>query len=81
MRPQWNPRGVTPLSWLDGLDADHFLEFQLGGLDAGENIWLLDASYNRSVGPAIMNRIETQFRTVMTEVNASSVASLASPST
>ena len=73
VRPQWSPRGVMAMSPVDGLDADHFLEFQLGGLDGGENLWLLDASYNRSVGPSITRRIETQLGTVITEVNASDV--------
>jgi hypothetical protein len=40
------------------VDADHVLEDQLGGLDAGENMWLLDRHYNRSIGPQISDHID-----------------------
>lgn len=57
LRPQWSSRG-TPLTARDEtLDADHFLEAQLGGADTAANMWLLQASYNRSVGSQIAGNV------------------------
>ena len=34
-------------------DADHIIDLQLGGSDTQSNLWLLDASVNRSMGSSI----------------------------
>ena len=47
-RPYWTPKGSTNL-----YDVDHKLEHQLGGEDKISNLWLLDASANRSSGSMI----------------------------
>jgi Domain of unknown function (DUF4157) len=46
-------------------DADHILEDQLGGLDSATNMWLLDRSYNRSVGAQIKNKINDAITTTL----------------
>jgi hypothetical protein len=46
-------------------DADHILEDQLGGLDDATNMWLLDRSYNRSVGSQIKSKIDTAIKGVL----------------
>lgn len=55
---------VRPMMKEDGvfinLQADHILEDQLDGKDSGENLMLLDASYNMSIGPQISARIDKQ---------------------
>lgn len=51
-------------------DADHILEDQLGGLDSAENMWLLDRSYNRSVGPKIASRITDSLKDVTKKAEA-----------
>lgn len=53
VRPMLTKRGA-----FKPMDADHILEDQLGGLDAATNLWLLDRSYNRSIGSQIAHRIE-----------------------
>lgn len=58
LRPQWSPSGSPASGRTDGLQADHFLEAQLGGRDSAENMWLLKGSYNMSVGAKIMNNIQ-----------------------
>lgn len=66
LRPQWTPNG-RPLTGRDErLDADHFLEAQLGGADTAANMWLLQASYNRSVGAKIAQNIARDIRRVVT---------------
>ena len=39
------------------LDADHILELQIGGEDSFDNMWLLDASFNRSVGSKLKSKL------------------------
>lgn len=68
LRPQWTPNGRPLTSRDERLDADHFLEAQLGGADAAGNMWLLQASYNRSVGSTIANAIRNDVRRVVTNV-------------
>jgi hypothetical protein len=65
LRPQWTPNGRPLTSRDERLDADHFLEAQLGGADSGENMWLLQASYNRSVGSQIAQNIAGDMRRVL----------------
>jgi len=50
--PRWGPDGKPRL-----LDVDHQLELQLGGLNKTSNMWLLDASANRSSGSRISQNI------------------------
>ncbi len=51
-------------------DADHILEDQLGGLDDATNMWLLDRSYNRSVGTKIKTRIDASIKSVLEKAAA-----------
>lgn len=55
--PNWNKRGKPRF-----FDVDHYREHQLAGLDAIENVWLLESSANRSSGSRIRN-------TVLEEIN------------
>lgn len=66
LRPQWSSAGV-PLFGTSRFDADHFLEMQLGGADAGGNMWLLEASYNRSVGSRIASNMRSDLTAIITE--------------
>lgn len=65
LKPQWSPQGAPLTGRANTLDADHFLEAQLGGADTPENMWLLQASYNRSVGPTIDNAITRDLNRVI----------------
>lgn len=71
LRPQWSDTG-QPLfnrgDRNDAFDADHFLEMQLGGADTGTNMWLLKASYNRSVGSRIDKNIKGDLKTIIDAV-------------
>lgn len=64
LRPQWSANG-TPLFGNDRFDADHYLEMQIGGADAGANMWLLQASYNRSVGSQLATNMRTQLNAII----------------
>jgi hypothetical protein len=68
LRPQWNPSGSPVSGWDDGLQADHFLELQIGGNDAGDNMWLLQGKYNRGVGGKLRTNIENDLRKILNEV-------------
>ena len=59
--PIWNAAGQGTL-----FDVDHKQELQLGGLDAIENMWLLEESSNRSSGARIKNRIRDEFTQLVT---------------
>ncbi|WP_114952489.1 eCIS core domain-containing protein [Sphingosinicella terrae] len=52
LAPRWSSRAGEAT-----FEADHILETQLGGADEFDNLWLLDAGFNGSVGPAIGTRI------------------------
>jgi len=39
-------------------DIDHAIDLQLGGPDVVENMWPVDSSVNRSLGPQIRHRIK-----------------------
>ncbi len=60
LRPMLGPKGGDA-----SLDADHILELQLGGLDAAENMWLLQSNYNRSVGASISAKINSSIDGVL----------------
>lgn len=66
LRPQWSATG-QPLFGNDRFDADHFLEMQLGGADVGGNMWLLKASYNRSVGSRIASNMRTDLNAIVNQ--------------
>ena len=60
------PRGASASSIWDsqvgtprppGYDVDHIIDRQLGGSDSVENLWLLNSSVNRSLGPQIAHQI------------------------
>ncbi|GAA3689095.1 hypothetical protein GCM10023081_28090 [Arthrobacter ginkgonis] len=68
LRPQWSPSGA-PVSGRDaGLQADHFLELQIGGKDAGDNMWLLRGAYNQLVGSKLKANINRDLKTLIDEV-------------
>ncbi|WP_404337145.1 DUF4157 domain-containing protein [Sphingomonas sp. MMS12-HWE2-04] len=66
VRPQWSSAG-DPLFDTNRFDADHFLEMQLGGADTGANMWLLQASYNRSVGSQIAANMRTDINAIISQ--------------
>lgn len=68
LRPQWSATGEPLFDRRHRFDADHFLEMQLGGADMGENMWLLKASYNRSVGSRIDKNIKGDLKTIIDAV-------------
>ncbi|WP_067465726.1 eCIS core domain-containing protein [Nocardia amamiensis] len=73
LRPQWSRTG-SPLQGRGAtLDADHFLELQIGGNDAADNMWLLGSGYNRSVGSALKAHIERDLKTILVEVGSTSI--------
>lgn len=51
-RPLWRANG-TPCNF----QVDHQVEYQTGGIDEHENMWLLDGSINMSCGPALSAEI------------------------
>jgi len=59
IRPYWDLNGRTRL-----YDVDHKLEHQLGGEDAIDNLWLWEASANRSSG----SNIDTEKKRVVNEL-------------
>lgn len=67
LRPQWLSDGSIPRSANDRFDADHFLEMQLGGADRISNMWLLKASYNRSVGSQIARNMRTDIEAIVNQ--------------
>jgi hypothetical protein len=74
LRPQWNKQG-SPLSGREaGLHADHILDWQIGGKDAGDNMWLLQGKYNSGVGNTLKTAIDNNLRTVIDEVKSSQVS-------
>jgi len=50
--PRWKESGVKAT-----FEADHILEWQLGGADDFLNMWLLDANDNTRIGPMIDGRV------------------------
>jgi len=70
LRPQWSQDGKPLVGRGATLDADHFLELQLGGEDSGKNMWLLQGAYNSSVGSGIKASIENDLRTLKKELDA-----------
>ncbi len=60
LRPQWTQGGGEA-----SLDADHILEWQLGGADSALNMWLLKSDYNQTVGNQIKNRVRDNARELL----------------
>jgi hypothetical protein len=69
LRPQWDPSGRSLMGKGVTLDADHFLELQIGGADSGENMWLLQGAYNSLVGNQLKVNIEKDLKTLKAEVD------------
>ncbi len=69
LRPQWKEDGTGLFARNEKYDADHFLEMQTGGLDGLSNMWLLKASYNRSVGSRLNNNIRDNIGAVVTRAH------------
>ncbi len=65
LRPQWKEDGSVPSAANERFDADHFLEMQIGGADQLSNMWLLKASYNRSVGSQLARNIRTDVEGIL----------------
>jgi hypothetical protein len=63
LAPRWTRTGGAA-----GFEADHMLELQLGGADTFENLWLLEAGYNGTIGPMIAGRIKTDATNAVTAV-------------
>lgn len=40
------------------MDVDHLHELQLNGVDAPENLWMLDQSTNRSIGSQLSHQLK-----------------------
>lgn len=60
IRPYWTPEGQTKM-----FDVDHKKEFQLGGHDTDDNLWLLESSTNRSCGSVINSRINAGIQGIL----------------
>jgi hypothetical protein len=65
LRPQWTQGGGEA-----SLDADHILEWQLGGADSALNMWLLSSQYNQTIGNQIKNRVRDNARTLLDAAHA-----------
>ena len=65
LQPDWSKTGRAV-----SLDVDHIIELQIGGADAGPNMWLLESGFNRSVGSSISQRIRGQIRSVLQAANS-----------
>ena len=65
LRPQWKEDGTQLFSRTERYDADHFLEMQVGGADELANMWLLKASYNRSVGSQLARNIRNDLSNII----------------
>lgn len=59
-RPNWTDQGKYTLH-----DVDHKQEYQLGGTHAIANMWLLEASANRSSGSRINNDINSKISALL----------------
>ncbi|MEI4234135.1 eCIS core domain-containing protein [Roseovarius sp. D22-M7] len=60
LQPEWDKAGRAA-----EFDVDHILELQIGGADAGSNMWLLDSSFNRSSGSSIAQWIRSSIRSTL----------------
>lgn len=67
LRPPWDKTGKFAR-----FDVDHKLEWQLGGSDTEppDNLWLLDASANRSAGSLIKSNLATTKAGVLAKLEA-----------
>lgn len=64
-RPFWDKAGKN---LEHGMDVDHKVELQIGGLDGEANLWLLDASKNRSSGGNIDKEINSKVSAALDKV-------------
>lgn len=65
-RPNWSSQGKYTLH-----DVDHKQEYQLGGAHAATNMWLLEASANRSSGSRIKNDINEKIDALLAPARVS----------
>lgn len=79
LRPQWNPSGAVVSGPKEGLQADHFLELQIGGKDGGDNMWLLRGQYNGAVGNQLKNKINADLTTLLTEIGSNPIQKPVNP--
>jgi Domain of unknown function (DUF4157) len=77
LRPMLSRSGQGKGGAAAEFDADHILEDQLGGLDSPTNMWLLDRSYNRSVGSTIKARIDKTINETLVKAKAEEEKQLA----
>jgi hypothetical protein len=75
LRPMIGPKGGPAQ-----VAADHSLELQLGGLDAFDNMCLLEFKFNRAVGPGIEGKIKTSIADTLKDANKEIKASGLTPS-
>jgi hypothetical protein len=61
-RPRWNALGTIVPGGEPAYDIDHMIEYQLGGVDELQNLELLDAGHNRSVGGQFRGAIDMALR-------------------
>jgi len=66
IRPYWDPKGGTEF-----YDVDHIKEYQLGGGDTKDNLWLLESSRNRSSDSRINNKINEAIDNLLTSWTSS----------
>lgn len=64
-RPYWTSGGKTQT-----FDVDHKLEWQLGGGDEVENLWLLHSSANRACGSIINAELESKVGALLADARA-----------
>ncbi len=64
-RPFWDTNGA-PVA--NAYDVDHKVELQLGGKDDHKNLWLLEASTNRSSGSNINTEIDDKVNAALTAI-------------
>ncbi len=60
LRPQFSMSGTK-----NAMDADHILEWQLGGVYGAENMQMLKRDFNQNAGPRIDGRINSQATAVV----------------
>lgn len=58
--PQWDKTAK-----IHYMDVDHVQEMQLGGADAIDNYWLLDATANQTTGQAIARELDNRTRELL----------------
>ncbi len=55
-------------SWPDNAEVDHIIDLQFGGTDTKDNMWPLNSSVNKSLGPQITRAIKRLAKTTKTNL-------------